>query len=54
MNMKDLCREYKEHGSLIETGLHSERISFWAKILGVDLTHLFTCPLPEAHMGSRH
>ena len=37
--------------SWIERGLHSER-TFLAKLLGVDLTYLFKCPLSEVHMMS--
>ena len=46
MNMRDLHHEYEEGCILRET--------FGAKLLGVDLAHLYMFPLFETDMGSRH
>ena len=46
MNMRDLRHEY-EAGCIL-------REIFFGKVIGVDLNSLFTSPLFEAHMGSRH
>ena len=45
MNIRDMSHEYKGGCVLGETLL--------AKLLGVDLTYHFTCPLTDAPMGSR-
>ena len=45
MNIRDMSHEYKGGCVLGETLL--------AKLLGVDLTYHFTCPLSDAPIGSR-
>ena len=53
MNMRDLCHEYE--GLVHEYGGGCIlREFFFGKVIGVDLNYLFTSPLFEAHMGSRH